>query len=114
MSRQWLWESVANQNAEFPQRHLVLWHGTAKTRALPFIQSVPRCVMDLGIGLVVLYVGTSRNWRDLIEVVITTDIPPVQRGCRSIPHISHSYPHYQDIRLKFSICGSNETPNSSF
>jgi hypothetical protein len=75
VSRQWLWELVANQDAEFPQRHLLLWHGTAKTRALAFIISVPRCMMDLGIGLVVLEVGTSRNWRNQIAVITTPDVP---------------------------------------
>lgn len=37
---------------------LALWDGTAKTRAMSFTPSVPRCVMDLGIGLIMLDVGT--------------------------------------------------------
>jgi hypothetical protein len=75
VSRQWLWELVANQDAEFPQRHLLLWHGTAKTRALAFIISVPRCMMDLGIGLVVLEVGTSRIGETKLQLLLLRTSP---------------------------------------
>jgi hypothetical protein len=58
----------------------VLWDGTARTRALSFTPSAPRYMMDLGIGLIMLNVGTSRNWRNQIYAIITTDTPrqPVQ------------------------------------
>lgn len=46
-----------------------------KSGTLSFTPSAPRCVMDTGGDLIVLDVGTSRNWQDQCWIITTTYAP---------------------------------------